>query len=156
MYQRAAFVTRPVCAAATTIFSGYRPQFYFRTTDVTGAVQLQGAEMALSLGRDRERMGLLGPLEREFALAVGGAAPVPDRNLGAGHWNLGVLDVHGELDVEFFGCSTGRLRLRRSLLPRGESVPRVGTGASDHLNIAYRGSDEVKRLPLHDSIQFGV
>ena len=29
-------------------FSGYRPQFYFRTTDVTGAVQLpEGVEMVM-------------------------------------------------------------------------------------------------------------
>ncbi|MCQ2611922.1 MAG: elongation factor Tu, partial [Treponema sp.] len=27
-------------------FSGYRPQFYFRTTDITGTVNLVGAEMA--------------------------------------------------------------------------------------------------------------
>jgi elongation factor Tu len=30
------------------LFSGYRPQFYFRTTDVTGAVRLaEGIEMAM-------------------------------------------------------------------------------------------------------------
>jgi elongation factor Tu len=32
---------------ATPFFSGYRPQFYFRTTDVTGTVQLVGAEMCM-------------------------------------------------------------------------------------------------------------
>ncbi len=32
----------------TSIFSGYRPQFYFRTTDVTGVVTLpEGVEMAM-------------------------------------------------------------------------------------------------------------
>ncbi len=31
----------------TPFFSGYRPQFYFRTTDVTGALQLKGAEMCM-------------------------------------------------------------------------------------------------------------
>ena len=31
----------------TPFFSGYRPQFYFRTTDVTGALELQGAEMCV-------------------------------------------------------------------------------------------------------------
>ena len=31
----------------TPFFNGYRPQFYFRTTDVTGALMLQGAEMCM-------------------------------------------------------------------------------------------------------------
>jgi len=31
----------------TPFFSGYRPQFYFRTTDVTGKLDLIGAEMCM-------------------------------------------------------------------------------------------------------------
>jgi elongation factor Tu len=31
----------------TPFFSGYRPQFYFRTTDVTGTADLIGAEMCM-------------------------------------------------------------------------------------------------------------
>jgi len=31
----------------TPFFDGYRPQFYFRTTDVTGSCKLQGAEMVM-------------------------------------------------------------------------------------------------------------
>ena len=31
----------------TPFFSGYRPQFFFRTTDVTGTADLQGAEMCM-------------------------------------------------------------------------------------------------------------
>ncbi|MBM43599.1 MAG: elongation factor Tu [Phycisphaerae bacterium] len=31
----------------TPFFSGYKPQFYFRTTDVTGSLELQGAEMCM-------------------------------------------------------------------------------------------------------------
>lgn len=31
----------------TPFFSGYRPQFYFRTTDVTGSLSLKGAEMCM-------------------------------------------------------------------------------------------------------------
>ena len=31
----------------TPFFSGYRPQFYFRTTDVTGTADLVGAEMCM-------------------------------------------------------------------------------------------------------------
>ena len=31
----------------TPFFSGYKPQFYFRTTDVTGGLDLVGAEMCM-------------------------------------------------------------------------------------------------------------
>ena len=31
----------------TPFFSGYKPQFYFRTTDVTGTLELQGADMCM-------------------------------------------------------------------------------------------------------------
>ena len=31
----------------TPFFNGYRPQFYFRTTDVTGSLELEGAEMCM-------------------------------------------------------------------------------------------------------------
>ena len=31
----------------TPFFNGYKPQFYFRTTDVTGTLELQGAEMCM-------------------------------------------------------------------------------------------------------------
>jgi elongation factor Tu len=31
----------------TPFFNGYRPQFYFRTTDVTGGLSLKGAEMCM-------------------------------------------------------------------------------------------------------------
>ena len=37
----------------TPFFSGYRPQFYFRTTDVTGTANLVDAEMCMP-GRQRQ------------------------------------------------------------------------------------------------------
>jgi elongation factor Tu len=41
-------LTKEEGGRATPFFSGYRPQFYFRTTDVTGAVKLMGgAEMCM-------------------------------------------------------------------------------------------------------------
>src|SRR3712207_2446007 len=43
----------------TPFFNGYRPQFYFRTTDVTGVAQLpEGVEMVMQIGRAscRERV----------------------------------------------------------------------------------------------------
>src|SRR3712207_9549770 len=43
----------------TPFFIGYRPQFYFRTTDVTGVAQLpEGVEMVMQIGRAscRERV----------------------------------------------------------------------------------------------------
>ena len=64
-------------------FSGYRPQFYFRTTDVTGSVTLpEGVEMVMP-GDSVELIGELGhPIAMEegmrFAIREGG------RTIGAG------------------------------------------------------------------------
>jgi elongation factor Tu len=67
----------------TPFFSGYRPQFYFRTTDVTGAVTLpQGVEMVMP--GDNVRLGaeLITPVAMEeklrFAIREGG------KTVGAG------------------------------------------------------------------------
>jgi len=46
----------------TAILSGYRPQFYFRTTDVTGASLLVGAEMALPGDNVRMHVSLDKPI----------------------------------------------------------------------------------------------
>ncbi len=40
-------LTKEEGGRTTPFFSGYRPQFYFRTTDVTGTVKLIGAEMCM-------------------------------------------------------------------------------------------------------------
>ena len=37
----------------TPFFTGYRPQFYFRTTDVTGAIELPGGRRDVHAGRQR-------------------------------------------------------------------------------------------------------
>ena len=68
----------------TPFFNGYRPQFYFRTTDVTGAVELpQGTEMvmpgdniAITVTLDRSRSRWKRGLR--FAIREGG------RTVGAG------------------------------------------------------------------------
>jgi elongation factor Tu len=67
----------------TPFFAGYRPQFYFRTTDVTGAVGLPaGVEMVMPGDNVRVEVELIQPvaLERElrFAIREGG------RTVGAG------------------------------------------------------------------------
>jgi elongation factor Tu len=60
----------------TPFFSGYRPQFYFRTTDVPGAVTLVGADMALPGDTVTVRVGLDVPVALEprlrFAVREGG------------------------------------------------------------------------------------
>jgi len=67
----------------TPFFSGYRPQFYFRTTDVTGVVTLpEGVEMVMPGDNVNLQVELITPiaLERElrFAIREGG------RTVGAG------------------------------------------------------------------------
>ena len=67
----------------TPFFKGYRPQFYFRTTDVTGAVQLpQDMEMVMPGDNVRMEVDLIAPIAMEdglrFAIREGG------RTVGAG------------------------------------------------------------------------
>ena len=67
----------------TPFFNGYRPQFYFRTTDVTGAVELPaGMEMVLPGDKVSVTVTLITPIAMEeklkFAIREGG------RTVGAG------------------------------------------------------------------------
>ncbi len=66
----------------TPFFTGYRPQFFFRTTDVTGSVQLQGAEMCMPGDNITMDIELITPIACEeglrFAIREGG------RTVGAG------------------------------------------------------------------------
>ncbi|HHT73200.1 MAG TPA: elongation factor Tu, partial [Firmicutes bacterium] len=64
-------------------FQGYRPQFYFRTTDVTGIVELpEGTEMVMPGDNTRLSVSLITPIAMEeglrFAIREGG------RTVGAG------------------------------------------------------------------------
>ncbi len=67
----------------TPFFSNYRPQFYFRTTDVTGAVELPaGTEMVMPGDNIQMKVDLINPIAMEeglrFAIREGG------RTVGAG------------------------------------------------------------------------
>jgi len=67
----------------TPFFNGYRPQFYFRTTDVTGAVDLpEGVEMVMPGDNVQMTAQLIAPIAMEeglrFAIREGG------RTVGAG------------------------------------------------------------------------
>ena len=67
----------------TPFFNNYRPQFYFRTTDVTGAIQLpEGTEMVMPGDNIAMTVKLIAPIAMEeglrFAIREGG------RTVGAG------------------------------------------------------------------------
>jgi elongation factor Tu len=67
----------------TPFFKGYRPQFYFRTTDVTGEIQLaEGVEMVMPGDNVQMTVTLIAPIAMEeglrFAIREGG------RTVGAG------------------------------------------------------------------------
>jgi len=67
----------------TPFFTGYRPQFYFRTTDVTGVAQLpEGTEMVMPGDNIAMTVELIAPIAMEkgvrFAIREGG------RTVGAG------------------------------------------------------------------------
>ncbi|HDQ43937.1 MAG TPA: elongation factor Tu, partial [bacterium] len=64
-------------------FGGYRPQFYFRTTDVTGSITLpEGVEMVMPGDNINMAIKLIEPIAMEeglrFAIREGG------RTVGAG------------------------------------------------------------------------
>jgi elongation factor Tu len=67
----------------TPFFNGYRPQFYFRTTDVTGVVKLpQGTEMVMPGDNINVEIELITPVAMDeglkFAIREGG------KTVGAG------------------------------------------------------------------------
>ena len=66
----------------TPFFNGYRPQFYFRTTDVTGTAKLIGAEMCMPGDNVKIEVELITPIAMEeqlrFAIREGG------KTVGAG------------------------------------------------------------------------
>jgi elongation factor Tu len=67
----------------TPFFKGYRPQFFFRTTDVTGSIELEeGIEMVMPGDNSTFTVGLITPIAMEeglrFAIREGG------RTVGAG------------------------------------------------------------------------
>jgi elongation factor Tu len=67
----------------TPFFSNYRPQFYFRTTDVTGSIKLpEGTEMVMPGDNIAMEVELISPIAMEqglrFAIREGG------RTVGAG------------------------------------------------------------------------
>ncbi|HEX3060381.1 MAG TPA: elongation factor Tu, partial [Usitatibacter sp.] len=67
----------------TPFFNGYRPQFYFRTTDVTGSLELPaGTEMVMPGDNIKMTVTLIQPIAMEeklrFAIREGG------RTVGAG------------------------------------------------------------------------
>jgi elongation factor Tu len=67
----------------TPFFKGYRPQFYFRTTDVTGMIELPGnTEMVMPGDNIQMTVELIAPIAMEdglrFAIREGG------RTVGSG------------------------------------------------------------------------
>src|SRR6201991_3945486 len=69
----------------TPFFNGYRPQFYFRTTDVTGSIKLpDGQEMVMPGDNTNMEIDMIQPIAMDqglrFAIREGG------RTVGAGGW----------------------------------------------------------------------
>ena len=66
----------------TPFFSGYRPQFYFRTTDVTGSADIMDAEMCMPGDNVKLKIELISPIALDenvrFAIREGG------RTVGSG------------------------------------------------------------------------
>jgi elongation factor Tu len=69
-------LTKEEGGRSTPFFTGYRPQFYFRTTDVTGKVTIKGAEMVMPGDNVSIEVELISPIAMEeklrFAIREGG------------------------------------------------------------------------------------
>jgi elongation factor Tu len=70
----------------TPFFNGYKPQFYIRTTDVTGSIELpEGVEMAMPGDNVTMKINLIYPVALEpglrFAIREGG------KTVGAGSFS---------------------------------------------------------------------
>ena len=88
----------------TPFFNGYRPQFYIRTTDVTGSLQLpEGVEMVMPGDNTTITATLHTPVALEkgarFAIREGG------RTVGAGH-------DHGDSRVTSMAMFSDKIRIR--------------------------------------------
>jgi elongation factor Tu len=80
---RSTFLSKDEGGRHTPFFKGYRPQFYFRTTDVTGNVELpEGVEMVMPGDNIKMVVDLIAPIAMDeglrFAIREGG------RTVGAG------------------------------------------------------------------------
>jgi elongation factor Tu len=95
----------------TPFFKGYRPQFYFRTTDVTGAVELpEGIEMVM-------------PVEDVFSIS--GRGTVVTGRVERGIVKVGEeIEIIGIRDTEKTTC-TG-VEMFRKLLDEGRAGENVG------------------------------
>ena len=83
LHGRGHILTKEEGGRHTPFFSNYRPQFYFRTTDVTGVIKLrEGVEMIMPGDNAELEVELITPIAMEeklrFAIREGG------RTVGAG------------------------------------------------------------------------
>ena len=70
-------LSKEECGRHTPFFTGYRPQFYFRTTDITGVIELeQGVEMVMPGDNSKFIVELIAPIAMQeglrFAIREGG------------------------------------------------------------------------------------
>ena len=77
------FLSKEEGGRHTPFFSNYRPQFYFRTTDVTGVIELpEGVEMVMPGDNLEMKIALISPIALEegtrFSIREGG------RTVGSG------------------------------------------------------------------------
>ena len=70
----------------TPFFNGYRPQFYFRTTDVTGVAKLpEGTEMVMPGDNVQMEIEMIQPIAMDAGPALRDPRGRPHRRLGRGH-----------------------------------------------------------------------
>ena len=136
----------------TPFFKGYRPQFYFRTTDVTGMIELpEGIEMVMPGDNIKMVVELINPIAMEeglrFAIREGG------RTVGAGVVakilsNYDVLDRKRDRTIQA-SSSIGRAAVSKTA---GWGFDSLLACHSVELNDEAKRPERRRRRPRHRSM----
>ena len=129
----------------TPFFSGYRPQFYFRTTDVTGSANLVGgAEMCMPGDNARLSVELIEADRHGRRRAVRHPRGWQDGGLGRRDEDPGVMQSEGAKERRSEEC-----RIRRSDL-RDSHLPPQGRSSIGRAPVSKTGGCEFdSRRPCH-------
>ena len=119
----------------TPFFKGYRPQFYFRTTDVTGVAQLpEGMEMVMPGDNVQLEIELITPVAMDkglrFAIREGG------RTVGAG-------TVTRDFGIRLMAKKRKQLTRTHPHSPEGVRSP--DPGSIDHRDRGYGQAHRARR-----------
>ena len=133
----------------TPFFSNYRPQFYFRTTDVTGTVELpEGTEMVMPGDNIAMTVNLIAPIAMDeglrFAIAkvAGPSVPTSSPKSSSKSWTWGAVTAAPESE------EYGQSKYQNS--PQGIRSPDSDQSTGEIVSTAKRTGAQVRADPAAD------